>query len=119
MKIKIGQTKKEIQVNRLFAGNVTQQVIIDTSLSNRFAIKQVNFEKGARNKFHAHSIEQILIITEGEGIVATDKEEMIVVPGDIVFIAADEKHWHGATKDSTFSHLYVMAPEQQTTQLED
>jgi len=95
------------------------QAIIDTGMSNRFAISHVNFDKGSRNKFHTHSIEQVLIITEGKGIVATDEEEIIVVPGDIVFIGANEKHWHGATKDSTFSHLYVMAPEQETTQFED
>jgi quercetin dioxygenase-like cupin family protein len=64
-------------------------------------------------------IEQVLIITEGKGIVATDQEEITVVPGDIVFIPANEKHWHGAAKDSAFSHLYVMAPEQKTTQLEE
>ena len=39
-------------------------------------------------------------------------------PGDVIFIAAGEKHWHGATKESTFSHIYVMAPDQKTTQLE-
>lgn len=117
--IKVVQTEKKLQVRPIFAGSVTLQSIIDTSISNRFAISHVNFAKGARNKFHAHNIEQILIITEGKGIVATDQEETIVVPGDIVFIAANEKHWHGATKDSTFSHIYVMAPEQKTTQLED
>jgi len=117
--IKLGEIKKELQARPLFAGAVTQQTIVDTSLSDRFSIRNVNFDKGARNKFHAHSIEQILIITEGKGVVATDKEEIVVVPGDIVFIPAKEKHWHGATKDSAFSHLYVMAPEQETTQLED
>ena len=117
--IKVDQIKKESQVRPLFAGSVSQQTIVDTDLSNRFSIRQVNFDKGARNKLHAHSIEQVLIVTEGKGIVATDKEEIVVMPGDIVFIPANEKHWHGATKDSTFSHLYVMAPEQKTTQLED
>ena len=117
--IKVDQIKKEPQIKPLFAGPVSQQTIIDTGLSNRVAIRQVNFDKGARNKFHAHSIEQILIITEGKGIVATEQEETIVKPGDIVFIPANEKHWHGAAKDSTFSHLYVMAPQQKTTQFED
>jgi 4-carboxymuconolactone decarboxylase len=117
--IKVARIKKELQVKQLFAGSVTLQTIIDTSMSDRFAISHVNFDKGARNKFHTHSIEQILIITEGKGIVATDQEEIIVTPGDVVFISANEKHWHGATKDSTFSHLYVMAPEQKTTQFED
>jgi 4-carboxymuconolactone decarboxylase len=68
--------------------------------------------------FHS-LLRAMLIITDGEGIVTTDKEEIIVIPGDIVFIPANEKHWHGATKDSTFSHLYVMAPDQKTTQFED
>ena len=117
--LKVDQIKKESQVRPLFAGSVSQQTIVDTGLSSRFSIRQVNFDKGARNKFHAHSIEQVLIVTEGKGIVATEKEEIVVMPGDIVFIPANEKHWHGATKDSTFSHLYVMAPEQKTTQLED
>jgi quercetin dioxygenase-like cupin family protein len=116
---KVDQVAKEPQVRPLFTGAVTQQTVIGTSLSNRFLIRQVNFPKGIKNKFHSHSIEQVLIITEGKGIVATEKEEITVVPGDVIFIAAGEKHWHGATKDSTFSHLYVMSPDQQTTQLED
>jgi len=90
--IKVSKEKAQIQTRPLFAGEVSQQVLVDTDLSQRFAIRAVNFAKGARNKFHSHSIEQILIITEGKGIVATDKEEITVVPGDIVFIAANEKH---------------------------
>jgi len=57
------------------------QPIIGTDLSKNFLIKQVNFNKGIRNKFHIHSIEQVLIVTEGEGIIATEKEEVIVRPG--------------------------------------
>jgi 4-carboxymuconolactone decarboxylase len=117
--IKISETTKEPQVRALFEGKVDQQVLVDTTMSKLFAIRQVNFAKGARNKMHAHSIEQVLIITEGKGIVATEKEEVIVKPGDVIFIAANEKHWHGATKDSTFSHLYCMHPDQKTTQFED
>jgi 4-carboxymuconolactone decarboxylase len=117
--VRVNRIEEQVADTPLFAGRVTQQTIIDTSLSNRFSIRQINFDKGARNKFHAHSIEQVLIVTAGKGIVATEQEEITVVPGDIIFIAANEKHWHGATKDSAFSHLYVMAPDQKTTQLED
>lgn len=117
--IKLDQIKKEEQLKPLFTGRVTSQTVIDAPLSSRVTIRQVNFDKGARNKFHAHSIEQILIITGGKGIVATVEEEIIVTTGDIIFIPANEKHWHGAAKDSVFSHLYVMSPEQKTTQLED
>lgn len=70
--LKVDQIKKELQVKPLFTGSVTQQTVIDANLSNRFAIRQVNFDKGVRDKFHTHSSEQILIITEGKGKVATD-----------------------------------------------
>ncbi len=116
--VRLSDLPKEPQQNPIFTGPVTMQTVVGEDLSKRFLIRQVNFARGIRNKFHSHSIEQVLIITEGKGIVATEKEERTVVPGDIVFIAAGEKHWHGATKDSTFSHIYVMAPDQKTTQLE-
>jgi quercetin dioxygenase-like cupin family protein len=117
--IRVAQVAKEPWVDKLFTGSVTKQSIIGTDLSKNFLIQQVNFSKGIRNKFHSHSIEQILIVTEGKGIVATDKEEITVRPGDVIFIAAGEKHWHGAAKGSTFSHIYVMSPDQKITQLED
>ncbi len=117
--INIPQLARESQVNPLFTGPVTMQSIVGTELSKHFLIRQVNFGRGVRNKFHSHSIEQVLIVTEGKGIVATDKEEITVGPGDVIFIPAGEKHWHGAAKGTTFSHIYVMSPDQKTTQLED
>ena len=116
--VKIDQLPREPQQSSLFTGPVTMQTMVGTELSKRFLIRQVNFGRGVRNKFHSHSIEQVLIVTEGKGIVATDEEEVTVGPGDVIFIPAGEKHWHGATKDTTFSHIYVMSPEQKTTQLE-
>jgi quercetin dioxygenase-like cupin family protein len=117
--INVAQVAKEPWVDKIFTGPVTVQGIIERDLSENFSIRQVNFSKGVRNKFHSHSSEQILIVTEGKGIVATDKEEITVIPGDVIFIPAGEKHWHGATKDSTFSHIYVMSPDLKITQIED
>ena len=108
--IKVSQAAKVPWADKLFTGPVTLQAIIGSDLSENFLIQQVNFSKGVRNKFHTHSTEQILIVTEGEGIVATDKEEITVRPGDVIFIPAGEKHWHGAAKDSWFSHLSVVVP---------
>jgi quercetin dioxygenase-like cupin family protein len=51
--------------------------------------------------------------------VATEKEQIAVVPGDVIFIPAEEKHWHGAAKGATFSHIFVMAQESKSTQIED
>ena len=117
--IKKIQITKEPSKSPLFTGPVTMQQIIGTDLSKNFSIRQVNFSPGVRNKFHSHSGEQILIVTEGKGIVATDKEEITVGPGDVIFFPAGEKHWHGAVKGSTFSHIYVQSPDSKMTQLEE
>ena len=120
--INIAQVEEEQVVgslSSLFTEPVTMQYIVGPEVSNNFQVTQVNFKRGVRNKFHKHDTEQILIVTEGKGIVATDEEEVVVTVGDVIYIPANEKHWHGATKDSTFSHLYVWAPGTKTTQLED
>lgn len=116
--ITMNKVSKEPVSAPMFTGPVTMQTFVNPDLSKRFLIRQVNFDRGVKNKFHSHTIEQILIVTEGKGIVATDEEEITVVPGDIIFIPAGEKHWHGAAEGSTFSHLYVMSPDSKTTQIE-
>ena len=100
-------------------GKVTRQLLVGREVGQHLNMAIVNFSKGARNKFHTHTSDQVLIVTAGKGVVATDREEKIVRPGDIVFIQAGEKHWHGATKDSGFSHIYVLSADSETKQLED
>ena len=116
--IKKNQVSKEPNTSPMFTGPVTMQTFVGPDLSQRFMIREVHFGKSVRNKFHTHTIEQVLIVTEGKGIVATDNEQITVVPGDIIFFPAGEKHWHGAAPGSTFSHLYVMSPDSKTTQIE-
>jgi 4-carboxymuconolactone decarboxylase len=117
--VKVADVAKEPAASAMFTGPVTMQAIVGPESSSKFLIRQVNFDRGIRNKFHTHTIEQILIVTAGKGIVATDDKEITVVPGDVIFIPAGEKHWHGAAKGQTFSHLYVMSPDSKTTQVED
>jgi quercetin dioxygenase-like cupin family protein len=117
--IKVGKIKKEPHSGKLFTGPVTMQPIIGKELNGDLIIAQVNFGPGVRNKFHSHSSEQILIVTKGKGIVATEKEQKTVVVGDIIFIPPGEKHWHGAAEGYKFSHLYIMSPDSKMTQLED
>jgi quercetin dioxygenase-like cupin family protein len=116
--VKINQVKKAPFESPLFTGSDVTIQELPTD-SQEYRVNVVNFGKGVRNKFHSHSTEQILIITAGKGIVATEKEERVVTAGDIILIPADEKHWHGATRDSEFSHIYVMQKESILTQLED
>jgi quercetin dioxygenase-like cupin family protein len=116
--VKISEVKEEAVTSPLFTGpEVTRQVLLPDS--KEFTADVVNFGKGVRNKFHAHDGEQILIVTSGKGIIDTEAEKKVVVPGDVVIIPAGEKHWHGAVEDSEFSHLYVSRLGGQITQLEE
>jgi quercetin dioxygenase-like cupin family protein len=109
---------KELFPNPIFTGpDVTRQILVPDS--KEFSVNVVNFGKGVRNKFHAHDSEQVLIVTSGKGIVATEKEERVVTEGDIVLIAPGEKHWHGATRGSDFSHIYVSRLGSVLTRLEE
>lgn len=91
----------------LFVGGVTRQQLVGGELSKDFVVQLVNFEQGARNRFHRHTTDQVLMVTYGTGIVATDATEAVVHPGDVIVIPAGEKHWHGATPTSAFSHISV------------
>ena len=116
--IKISGVKKESFSNPLFTGSdVTRQVLLPDS--KEYDVNVVNFGKGVRNKFHTHDSEQILIVTSGKGIIATETEEKVITAGDVVIIPAGEKHWHGATKDSEFSHIYVSRLGSKLTQFEE
>ncbi len=102
----------------IFTGpDVTRQDLFPES--KEYSIKNINFAKGVRNKFHTHKNEQILIVSAGKGICATETEERVVTEGDIIFFPAGEIHWHGAAQDSEFSHIFVHKKDTELTQLED
>ena len=116
--VKIDEVKKEAIISPLFTGSdVTRQVLLPDS--REFNVTVVNFGQGVRNKFHAHDSEQVLIVTSGKGFIVTEMEKKEITVGDIVIIPAGEKHWHGATEDSEFSHIFVSRLGSQATQLEE
>jgi quercetin dioxygenase-like cupin family protein len=117
--IKISNVSKQPgALGILFTGpDVTRQPLeLD---SKELTVAVVNFGKGVRNKFHAHDNEQLIIVTAGRGIVATEKEQRVVTPGDVILFSKGEKHWHGAAEGSEFSHIYVTKIGSKLTQLED
>ena len=103
----------------IVGGKVTRQPLVTEDMGPDFNMSNVNFSPGARNKFHSHSCEQILLVTAGTGIVATEEGESVVNVGDIVHISAGEKHWHGAMKESHFSHISITLVGSTGQQLED
>ena len=79
--------------------------------SNTISVVNVTFKPACINNWHRHATEQILLVTEGKGWYQEwGKEAQLLQPGDVVNILAGEKHWHGATKDSWFSHLAIDVP---------
>ena len=80
----------------------------------------VTFEPKCRNNWHIHKAEQgggqILLCTDGCGWYQEwNKTAQKLCPGDVVFIPANVKHWHGATADSWFSHIAVECPGMNTS----
>lgn len=114
--MKISLVPKETIVNELFTGKVFLQPLLPDSKDYKVSV--VHFGKGVRNKLHIHDSDQILIVTGGKGFVANEYEKKEVGVGDIIFFPAGEKHWHGATEDSDFSHIYILKKEQKTIQVE-
>ena len=99
-------------------GPVTRQPLLTPEMSNNFNLAVVNFSAGARNKMHTHSSDQVLFVTAGKGIIATETHQEVISVGDVVHIPLEEKHWHGATPDSSFSHIALTAKGSTTTQVE-
>ena len=68
----------------------------------------VTFEPGARTAWHTHPLGQTLIVTAGSGRVQRwggPIEE--IRPGDVIWFAPDEKHWHGAAPTSAMTHIAI------------
>ncbi|MBE6162339.1 MAG: cupin domain-containing protein [Streptococcus equinus] len=83
-------------------------------------LANVTFEPGCRNHWHIHNASkgggQILICTAGQGWYQEEgKEAVSLEPGKVIVIPANVKHWHGAKKDSWFSHISVEVPGENTS----
>ena len=83
-------------------------------------LANVTFEPGCRNNWHIHEATkgggQILICTAGSGWYQEEgKDAVSLVPGTVITIPANVKHWHGAKKDSWFSHIAVEVPGEETS----
>jgi quercetin dioxygenase-like cupin family protein len=88
----------------------SRQTIIPDGDSEDYRCSVVNFEQGATTGWHAHTCDQILIVTGGSGIVATEQEEREIAVGDVVHIKAGERHWHGAKANTTLAHITITTP---------
>ena len=106
--------KPEVVESPVFTGTVSREAITSPGIEH-LRLGLVRFEPGARTVWHTHTFEQGLVIVEGKGIVATEEAEHVVVPGDVVVVPTNEKHWHGAGEKSGMAHISIGSPGETIT----
>lgn len=101
--------KGEKAPSKNFTGTAWVYGLVNPDSVFTTATGNVLFEAGARSNWHSHPPGQILIVTEGVGyhqIKGQPKE--IIRKGDVVKCPPNKVHWHGASKDSSMSHIYLV-----------
>jgi quercetin dioxygenase-like cupin family protein len=91
-----------------FTGAVRIDPQFQTPAPARAGAGKVTFEPGARTAWHTHPLGQMLIVTDGFGLVQRDGGPIEDIrPGDIVWFPPSEKHWHGASPTTAMTHIAV------------
>ena len=114
-----GQGQANDAYAQYFIGNSFLNALTDFK-AGEFPLFNVTFEPGCRNNWHIHYAEkgggQILICTAGEGwYQEKGKAPQELKEGTVVVIPPNVKHWHGAKKDSWFSHIALEIPGEGTS----
>lgn len=97
--------------NDAYAQYFTGQSYLAVLSQGDVQVANVTFEPGCRNHWHIHhGKQQILLCVAGRGwYQEKGKEAQVLMPGDVVTIPEEVCHWHGAAKDSWFSHIALQA----------
>jgi quercetin dioxygenase-like cupin family protein len=104
-------TKRAPRVDeKMFEGTVLGQNLVAEGDAPSQRVTAISFIDGARNRWHRHSTEQVLIVTEGSGIIADGSGERSISAGDVVLIQPNERHWHGAAPGGSMTHLAILLP---------
>lgn len=106
---------------KFFTGTTHLKMLVTKDDIWNSSIGNVTFDAGARTNWHKHSGGQILLVTAGEGrYQERGKEIQILKKGDVVKIAPDVEHWHGASPEKEFAHISIEPnlPKNETTWLE-
>ena len=91
-----------------FTGAVKIEPLVEAPDPARVRAASVTFEPGARTAWHTHPLGQTLIVAAGLGWAQTDGGPVEEIrPGDVVWFAPGEKHWHGATATTGMTHIAI------------
>ena len=92
-----------------FTGAVRVDPLFNPPAPARSRGGSVTFEPGARTAWHSHPLGQTLIVTAGCGWVQRAGGPVEEIrPGDVVWIAPGERHWHGATRTTAMTHIAIV-----------
>jgi len=91
-----------------FTGTVRIDPLFSAPAPARVACAAVTFEPGARTAWHTHPLGQTLIVLFGRGLAQREGGHIEEIrPGDVVWFAPGEKHWHGATPGTAMQHIAI------------
>jgi 4-carboxymuconolactone decarboxylase len=107
-------TRSEAQASRQgpaenFTGSVRVDQPFQAAAPGRVLGARVTFQPGARTAWHSHPLGQTLVVTSGVGRVQRWGDPVDEIrPGDLVWIPAGQKHWHGASPTSAMTHIAIV-----------
>ena len=91
-----------------FTGTVRIDPLFQAAAPAQASGASVTFEPGARTAWHTHPLGQTLIVTAGCGRVQREGGPVEEIrPGDVVWFAPGERHWHGASAQTAMTHIAI------------
>jgi quercetin dioxygenase-like cupin family protein len=92
-----------------FTGDVWMNLVFNGDDTSQLTVALVRFTPGARTNWHRHANGQLLVCTDGVGLVGTrDGRTVLLSAGESVWTPANEEHFHGGTSDNMMCHYAIL-----------
>ena len=108
--VKIDPAARTRAVGDIFVGEVEAFTAVGAEHSRDLRLSDIHFKDGAANRWHVHTTDQILVVTDGDGFVETDTERHDLTRGVVVLVPANTRHRHGAKPGRDVSHWSILGP---------
>ncbi len=106
--ISVGEQSAAQGPKENFVGSVSVKMLVEGESPSNLTCGSVAFSPGARSNWHTHPRGQLLIVTDGEGLVQEwGKPARKIKNGDVIWTPPNVKHWHGASRKMALTHSAV------------